>query len=263
MSSHTVVNQDGQNVEPTIVSPPINIIVFGESGVGKSSVINMLTEEPVAAVSNQAVGCTYKSTKYRATIDDREVVLYDTAGLNEAEAGTVSPQRAIHNLRSLVDDLKTVNLLVYCIRGTRFREIVADNYNIFRKMICGREGGPRVPIVLVITGLENEDNMDDWWKDNEAYFDQYKLEFCEHVCITATRGRAFKDGSGYIFQDLYDISKKQVMQLLARNAFGSSIPIVPPKDNQTHMRGVSSLPSPCPIISLLRSCEERWNQFWE
>ncbi|OJA11371.1 hypothetical protein AZE42_05163, partial [Rhizopogon vesiculosus] len=83
----------------------------------------MLTEEPVAAVSNQAIGCTYKSTKYRAIIGGREVVLYDTAGLNESEAGTVSPQQAIHNLRSLVDDLKTVNLLVYCIRGTRFREI--------------------------------------------------------------------------------------------------------------------------------------------
>ncbi|OAX31803.1 P-loop containing nucleoside triphosphate hydrolase protein, partial [Rhizopogon vinicolor AM-OR11-026] len=234
-----------------------NVIVFGESGVGKSSVINMLTGEPVAAVSNQAVGCTYESTKYRATIDGREVMLYDTAGLNEAEAGTVSPQRAIQNLRSLVEDLKTVNLLVYCIRGTRFRKIVADNYNIFRRMICGRARGPKVPIVLVITGLENEDNMDDWWKDNRAYFDQYKMEFCGHVCITATRGRALKDGSRYIFQDLYDTSKEKVMELLADNAFRKSIQIVPHKDNQTPMRGVSSSPNPGRITSILRWCEER------
>ncbi|OJA11376.1 hypothetical protein AZE42_05165 [Rhizopogon vesiculosus] len=256
-------NQEVQKVCTTIASPPTNIIVFGESGVGKSSVINMLTEEPVAAVSNQALGCTYASTKYRATIDGQEVMLYDTAGLNEAEAGTVSPQQAIQNLCSLVDDLKTVNLLVYCIRGTRFRKIVADNYNIFCKSICGRACGPKVPIVLVITGLENEDNMDDWWKENKAYFDKYRLEFCGYVCITATRGRALKDGPGYMFQDLYDVSQKKVMKLLADHAFGNSIPIVPPKHNQTHMRGVSRSPNPYydPITCLLQWCEDQWNQF--
>ncbi|OAX34833.1 hypothetical protein K503DRAFT_416746 [Rhizopogon vinicolor AM-OR11-026] len=253
-------NQEVQKVCTTIASPPINIIVFGESGVGKSSIINMITEEPAAAVSNQAVGCTYASTKYRATIDGREVMLYDTAGLNEADAGTVSSLKAIQNLRSLVDDLKTVNLLVCCIRGTRFRRIVADNYNIFCKSICGHARGPKVPIVLVITGLENEDNMDDWWKENKAYFDQYKLEFRGHVCITATRGRALKDGSGYMFQDLYDVSKKKVTKLLADHAFGSNIPIVPPIDNQTPMCGVSSSPNPYLITSLLRWCEEQWNQ---
>jgi hypothetical protein len=209
------------------VDPPSNVIVFGESGVGKSSVINMLMGEPVAAVSNEAVGCTSKSNKFRTTIDGREVMLYDTAGLDEAEAGTVSPERAIQKLRSLVKDLKTVNLLVYCIRGIRFRTIVADNYNIFRNTICGSDR--KVPIVLVITGLENEDYMDDWWKNNKAYFDRYKLKFCGHACITATKGRAFKDQQGYIFEDLYMASQKKVMQLLANHAFESSITIFPPE----------------------------------
>ncbi|OAX34837.1 hypothetical protein K503DRAFT_746785 [Rhizopogon vinicolor AM-OR11-026] len=251
-----------QEVQRGIDSPPINVIVFGESGVGKSSVINMLTEEPVAAVSNQALGCTYASTKYRATIGGREAMLYDTAGLNEAEAGTVSPQQAIQNLHSLVEDLKTVNLLVYCIRGTRFRKIVADNYNIFRKMICGRARGPKVPIVLVITGLENEDNMDDWWKENKTYFDQYKLEFDGHVCITATRGRALKDGSGYMFQGLYDASKKKVMTLLADHAFGGgSIPIVPPEDNPaSHSPGLFIL---FKVLSLFRWIRQWWSALRE
>lgn len=191
----------------------------------------------MAAVSNQAVGCTYASKKFRATIAGREVMLYDTAGLNEAEAGTVSPLQAMQNLRSLVEGLNTVNLLVYCIRGTRFRKIVADNYNIFCKAICG--GSSKVPIVLVITGLENEDNMDDWWKDNKAYFDQYKLEFRGYACITATIGRASKDGSGHIFQDLYDHSKKKLVKLLADHVFESSVTIVQPKDTQTSTRAAS------------------------
>ncbi|KAJ8594164.1 hypothetical protein M405DRAFT_531537 [Rhizopogon salebrosus TDB-379] len=225
----------------TSASPPVNVIVFGESGVGKSSLINMLMGEPVAAISNQAVGCTYASEKFRATIDDgREVMLYDTAGLNEAEAGTVSPEQAIRNLHLLVNDLKTVNLLVYCIRGTRYRKIVGDNYNIFRNMICG--GDRKVPIALVVTGLENEENMGGWWDDNKEDYDE--MEFCDYACITATRGRTFKDGSGHIFQDIYDDSKEKVMRLLENHAFKSSIPIVLrlPKNTPASMHGVPKAP---------------------
>jgi len=189
----------------------------------------MLMGEPVAAVSNQSVGCTYDSNKFRAIIAGREVMLYDTAGLNEAEAGTVSPEQAVQNLRSLVTELKTVNLLVYCIRGTRFRKIVADNYKMFCNTICGSDR--KVPVVLVITGLENEENMDDWWKDNQVDFDE--MEFHGHACITAITGRALKDGSGYIFQDLYDASKGKVMKLLEDHAFENRITITLPKDRDT------------------------------
>ena len=225
------VSYDDQETQHTNsnVLPSTNVIVFGESGVGKSSVINMLVGEPVATVSNQATGCTFASTKFRATINNQELMLYDTAGLDEADAGTVSPEQAIQNLRSLVTELTTVNLLVYVIRGTRFRKIVSDNYHMFRAMIHG--GDRNVPVVLVITGLENEENMDDWWEDNKAYLAQYKLTFCGHACITATKGRAFRDGSGYIFEDLYDASRKKVVDLLAEHAFNTSVTIAPlPKD---------------------------------
>ena len=230
------VNSGGNS---TIASPPVNVIIFGESGVGKSSIINMLVGERVAAVSNQVLGCTYTNDKFRATIAGREVMLYDTAGLNEAEAGTVSHERAIQNLRSLVNDLKTVNLLVYCIRGARFRKLIAKNYKFICNNICGRHR--KVPVLLVITGLENEDNMDDWWEDNKGDFSG--MEFCGHACITAIRGNRSKDDSRYIFQDQYDTSKKKLMQLLEDHAFKSSITIAPPKYIPASTRKVSDAPS--------------------
>lgn len=223
----------------TIASPPVNVVFFGESGVGKSSIINMLMGEPVAAVSNQAVGCTYTNDKFRATIAGREVMLYDTAGLNEPEAGTVSHEQGIQNLRSLANDLKTVNLLVYCIRGSRFRKILAKNYKFVCNNIYGRHR--KVPVLLVITGLENEDNMDGWWEENKEDF--RGMEFCGHACITARRGKAFKDGSGYIFQDLYDASKVKLMQLLEDHAFKSSITISPPTYIPTSTCRVSNAPN--------------------
>ena len=207
--------------------------------MGKSSIINMLVGEHVAAVSNQAAGCTYTNDRFRATIAGREVMLYDTAGLNEAETGTVSHARAIQNLRSLVNDLKTVNLLVYCIRGTRFRKIIAKNYKLICNNICGRHR--KVPVLLVITGLENEHNMDDWWEENKGDFGG--MEFCGHACITAIRGKGSRDDSGYIFQDLYDASKTKLMQLLEEHAFKSSITIAPPKYTPTSTCRVSDVPS--------------------
>ncbi|EIW86068.1 hypothetical protein CONPUDRAFT_148188 [Coniophora puteana RWD-64-598 SS2] len=153
-----------------------NIIIFGESGVGKSSLVNMLSEGAVepAAVSNQALGCTFETQRYRVTLDNREYILWDTAGLNEGSKGTVSEEKACEKLVELLQQLKGgVNLLVYVLRGNRFRGIVKINYEIFQRVICQR----KVPIVLVVTGLENESPMEKWWVENEEDLQLNGLHF--------------------------------------------------------------------------------------
>ena len=49
---------------------PRNIIIFGETGTGKSSLINMLSNSQMAEVSNLAVGCTFQSNPYPIILDD-------------------------------------------------------------------------------------------------------------------------------------------------------------------------------------------------
>jgi len=48
-----------------------NIIVFGETGVGKSSIINMLQGGEVATTSNSAYGCTSESSHHEVTLTSR------------------------------------------------------------------------------------------------------------------------------------------------------------------------------------------------
>jgi GTPase SAR1 family protein len=48
-----------------------NIILFGETGVGKSSIINMLQGEEVATTSNGAYGCTSESSRHEVTLASR------------------------------------------------------------------------------------------------------------------------------------------------------------------------------------------------
>jgi predicted GTPase len=116
----------------------------------------MLAGSSVADVSPGAAGCTPSNQPYRISHgDDNCYTFWDTPGLNEAEDGTVSPQDAVQNLLNLVKD-HGVNLLIYCIRG-RLVDIIRINYDLFWKIICME----KVPIVLVVTGQEGRDDMDD------------------------------------------------------------------------------------------------------
>ncbi|KAF9444442.1 hypothetical protein P691DRAFT_807355 [Macrolepiota fuliginosa MF-IS2] len=190
-----------------------NIILFGETGVGKSSIVNMLSERDRATVSNDVTGCTFGSVEYSIDIDSVEYVLWDTAGLNEGEAGSVPGDQALRNLRDLVWKLNEgVSLLVYCIRGTRYRDILKVNYDLFTDIICQK----KVPVVVVVTGLENEERMDDWWDDNKTDLSRHGVKFEDYACVTTTRGKKNKQDI-YLFQKEYEISKDAVRRLISEN----------------------------------------------
>ena len=208
---HTLPTEESSTLHPKATDDKPNVIIFGETGVGKSSLINMIAPTASAAVSNAAIGCTFESVPYDAELSDHKYRLWDTAGLNEGEYGNVSADRAIESLQELVQSLKDggVSLLVYCIRGSRLRDIVKINYDIFHTIIC--DG--KVPIVVVITGLENEDDMEDWWLDNASDFDRRGMQFRGHACITTTKGKIMKSGE-HMFQEEYNRSVELVREVI-------------------------------------------------
>ncbi|KAF7978163.1 hypothetical protein HWV62_1346 [Athelia sp. TMB] len=169
------------------VAHPANVVIFGEAGAGKSSLINLIRDDNAATTASSAEGCTFESKSYDVTIRDKKVRLWDTVGLNEGDQGKVDPKRAIASLYSLTTHLQNgVSLLVYCIARGRITRTTVTNYLMFYEGVCQTQ----VPIVLVITGLEHQEpNMDSWWKDNEQAFTNEKMEFAGHACITATKGK--------------------------------------------------------------------------
>jgi hypothetical protein len=144
----------------------------------------MLAGQSLAEISGGARGCTSSNQCYTISLaDGQSYHFWDTAGLNEADDGTVSSQVAIQNLLDLVRD-HGVNLVMFCVRD-RLPNIIRVNYDLFWGIICRK----KVPIVLVATGQEGRNEMDDWWRENQKTLRKMKLAFKGHACITSWKGR--------------------------------------------------------------------------
>ncbi|KAF8843072.1 hypothetical protein BDN67DRAFT_964976 [Paxillus ammoniavirescens] len=169
---------------PPSSSPPKNIVVFGESGAGKSSLINVIAGRSTAATSSRAIGCTFEHRKHDVEVHGKRYAIWDTAGLDEGSHGRVPAERAEENLKQLLRELikaDGIDLLIYCVRGSRLRKALLNNYNLFYSAICRK----KVPIALVVTGLENyEGEMEGWWAANVAEFATFNMHFDAHACVT-------------------------------------------------------------------------------
>ncbi|KAK7451204.1 hypothetical protein VKT23_012536 [Stygiomarasmius scandens] len=191
-----------------------NVIVFGETGAGKSSIINMLDGDQDAEVGSGASGVTFSNKCYQKSIQGMSFQVFDTVGLNEGPAGRVPASDAVAALYQLISKLDSgVNLLVYVMRAPRITSTAQKNYEMFFEVFCQKQ----VPIVIVVTGLENEEDMDGWWTENKAHFDRYKMFFQGNACITAIKGKYVNKIRACMFEAEYEESKEKVEKLIIDN----------------------------------------------
>ncbi|KZP04587.1 P-loop containing nucleoside triphosphate hydrolase protein, partial [Athelia psychrophila] len=185
-----------------------NIIVCGQAGVGKSSLINMLAggQKEVAKTSNDIVGCTFKSDPYHVTTPSgRKLTLWDTAGLDEGPTGRVTTLAAMKNIRELTTQLADstgLSLIIYMVRG-RLVGSIRKNYLLFKAFCDGK-----VPFVIVVTGLDNESDRGGWWSRNEGHFREAGLIGEGHACIVSAKdghnGTAYAESAKEVFKLIED-----------------------------------------------------------
>ncbi|KAI6044901.1 P-loop containing nucleoside triphosphate hydrolase protein [Pisolithus marmoratus] len=161
----------------------VNIILFGKTGVGKSSVVNLIAGRPVAEVSPDAEVCTMSSTEYRFVVGAHDFRVWDTAGLEEPAFGVNAYFEAILKALQLIRRVAAaggVNLLLFCMPGRRVTRTAQSNYRLFYEMLCES----KVPIGLVITNLEREKDMENWWMRNEKALYGFGIKSVGHACVT-------------------------------------------------------------------------------
>lgn len=169
-----------------------NILIVGETGVGKSSVVTLIAGELLADVSSSASGCTMEATSYDVILPDdkglnHHIRLFDTVGLNEPSLSKTDYLTAIEKANTLICQLQRtggIRLLLFCIRGGRITAVTQSNYRLFCDILCQNE----VPVAFVIAGLENEVSLEGWWNRNLALFERAGFSCVSYACVTAIRG---------------------------------------------------------------------------
>ena len=98
--------------------PRFCALVIGQTGVGKSTLINNLLGEDVAGVGSNLTSCTPAVRSYEGVVEGVPVKLIDTPGLDDATTG--NDERNVEEIRRLLQE-ETIHLIIYCTKISETR----------------------------------------------------------------------------------------------------------------------------------------------
>lgn len=143
-------------MEQTPKANRVHIGFFGRCNAGKSTLINMLTDQPVSLVSEVAGTTTDPVSKSMEILPLGPVVITDTAGIDDTtELGTLRMEKT-------EEVVKKINLAVYVLRTDE--EPTADDMHWL-----GLLKQNNVPIALFINEINAENK-----EDTSAYVESHK-----------------------------------------------------------------------------------------
>ncbi|MGL3599857.1 [FeFe] hydrogenase H-cluster maturation GTPase HydF [uncultured Veillonella sp.] len=147
-------------MEQTPKANRVHIGFFGRCNAGKSTLINMLTDQPVSLVSEVAGTTTDPVSKSMEILPLGPVVITDTAGIDDTtELGTLRMEKT-------EEVVKKINLAVYVLRTDE--EPTADDMHWL-----GLLKQNNVPIALFINEI-NAENKEENKVDASAYVETHK-----------------------------------------------------------------------------------------
>ena len=158
-----------------------NIQIIGNTGVGKSTLINSLLRIEAAKTSVGSVG-TLTTKEYSSDefpfikfIDTRGTELDSANDINKVKENTLN---YIEEKLSEKDPNKTIHCLFYCITGNRFEGIVADLLLTLRR----KYKNGNLPIIIVYT-QNNDDELFNQMKSyiNDKLRANYETEISDRV----------------------------------------------------------------------------------
>ena len=135
-------------------SKSVKIFITGQTGVGKSSLVNALIGDKVAEEGDTLDPETSKVTSYEKTIRDVQVTVWDSPGLQDGTS------REEEYLADMEENCKDVDLCVYCVSllDTRFVE-GCDDIIAMKKLtgVFGQAMWEHAIFVLTFANMLEED----------------------------------------------------------------------------------------------------------
>lgn len=201
-------SQENKSVNTT------RVLVFGATGTGKTSLCNTLAGK-LRPTDNGAKGITAKSYLYPTfQYGNCSIDIIDTVGLHESSHGTVPAERAIVELIELLKNAQEgFSLLIQVTRASRITKEHDDDYKFFvEKMTQGR-----IPVVLAVTGCENEQPMAAWVARNQDAFSRFAYKDIVPTCFAS--GGPMED----FFAPLREYSKEHLLESILTHTLAEPI----------------------------------------
>jgi GTP-binding protein Era len=172
------------------------VALVGRPNVGKSTLLNTLVGEKIAAVSPKAQTTRRRFRGIRSDADS-QLIFVDTPGLHRAPEGKKLNEYLV---AEALDALRDVDAVVYIIDGSReLREGETDEGFLIESLKKALAANPRPLFVLV--------NKKDLWMKAERFASQDLLTHAlEGLPINAIIPIAAKDGAG-VDQFLAELKK--------------------------------------------------------
>ena len=149
-----------------------HVALVGVTGVGKSTIVNVLAGSNRANVTNDATPCTARPGRYDIEEEGVSYTLWDTRGLNEAtEQEATGPivrflrllrvvPDADHELRKFLRGKNPkIHLILFCIEAEKIRvEAQWKNYDKIYVKFCKR----KIKVAVVVTRMDWNTRDTDW-----------------------------------------------------------------------------------------------------
>ncbi|KAG2033523.1 kinase-like domain-containing protein [Suillus americanus] len=188
--SNPVVHHIFATVSSLSLTGPLNVLLFGETGVGKSSIIDLIMGRDVPRTSpDQEIRTgTLQHTPHEVCLGDRRFKLWEVSSLGSMGFfRTLSAKWLLKKSYNKLYRDDGVYLLLYCMRGSRPQRALIRDYKIFTDIVGSTAtvaGG--VPVAAVVTSLEDfPTDMDMWWVKNKDNLESLGMRFSAHACITS------------------------------------------------------------------------------
>ena len=146
--------------------PIVHVALVGVTGVGKSTLVNVLMGKAAAEANNNVRPCTTRATRYEVVEGGTTYCIWDTRGLNEGSEATLP------------------------IRVLRLANIVPDSNRELKRLLRGKN--PRVDLVLLCIEAKKIRVKVHWKIYNKIYVDFCKSEKKVAVVVTQMGEKDFR-----------------------------------------------------------------------
>ena len=133
MNETTVTSSDDA---PQSFKKSYNVVVLGNTGVGKSALLNMIAGRDAFSVGDRATSETQASASTTCTFNGIcELRLFDTQGQSDS-TGDAKDMQHITNMVDYIRQFDKIDLFILCFDGTnpRFTAYIQSAISLFRKI---------------------------------------------------------------------------------------------------------------------------------